>query len=365
MNKVILVLSDALRYDTAIANMGYLGHMVEYKKASLYKIVGELPSMSRPMYETIHTGMPSSETGIVANSIVRLSEKPNIFKSVREAGKVTAAAAYYWYSELYNRASYNPIDDREVDDASLNIQHGRFYTTDEYPDIELFNTAGHLVRKYSPDYLLLHPMGMDYHGGNVEILGEIPAQRGTVALCVGHRQHVAVAFLPRRVGDFGDDGVQRDAVIRIAVIEAHRIEAVAEIAQVRKHADRTFRSAPGCFAHARTHGVDKWHGWIAQIIVAAELREIAPVHRPQPAPDEHAIEFGQVQVQHVHLVAERMRMRCMTAVAHPAFVDATGQWCVHGQRTPRPLATSVALRMPSSWKPQPQYAPANQVRFLP
>ena len=51
-----------------------------------------------------------------------------------------------------------------MDDASLNIQHGRFYTQDEYPDIELFNTAAHLVRKYSPDYLLLHPMGMDYHG---------------------------------------------------------------------------------------------------------------------------------------------------------------------------------------------------------
>ncbi|HNA88999.1 MAG TPA: alkaline phosphatase family protein [Anaerolineales bacterium] len=164
MSKVILVLSDALRYDVAKANMGYLMHMVEYKKASLYKIIGELPSMSRPMYETIHTGMPSSENGIVANSIIRLSNQPNVFKAVREAGKVTAAAAYYWYSELYNRALYDAIDDREVDDANLNIQHGRFYTQDEYPDTELFNTAAHLVRKYSPDYLLLHPMGMDYHG---------------------------------------------------------------------------------------------------------------------------------------------------------------------------------------------------------
>lgn len=164
MNKVILVLSDALRCDTAVANMGWLMHLVEYKKASLYRIVGELPSMSRPMYESIHTGLPSSETGIVANSIVRLSNKPNIFQCVREAGKVTAAAAYYWYSELYNRAPYDPIDDREVDDESLNIQHGRFYAKDEYPDIELFNTAAHLVRRFSPDYLLLHPMGMDYRG---------------------------------------------------------------------------------------------------------------------------------------------------------------------------------------------------------
>lgn len=164
MSKVILVLSDALRYDVAKDNMGFLMHLVENKKANLYKIIGELPSMSRPMYETIHTGMSSSEHGIVANSIVRLSNKPNLFQIIKNAGKVTAAAAYYWYSELYNRAPYNYIDDKEVDDETLSIQHGRFYSQDEYPDFELFMSAAHLVRKFSPDYLLLHPMGMDYHG---------------------------------------------------------------------------------------------------------------------------------------------------------------------------------------------------------
>jgi predicted AlkP superfamily pyrophosphatase or phosphodiesterase len=164
MAKVILILSDALRYDVAKANMGFLGHLVETKQASFYKIIGELPSISRPMYETIHTGLPSSEHGIVANSMTRLSIKPNIFEALKNAGKVTAAAAYSWVSELYNHAPYDPINDREVDDDSLPIQHGRFYSEDEHPDIELFFTAAHLIRKFSPDYLLLHPMGMDYHG---------------------------------------------------------------------------------------------------------------------------------------------------------------------------------------------------------
>jgi predicted AlkP superfamily pyrophosphatase or phosphodiesterase len=164
MSKVILILSDALRYDVAKDNMGYLGHLVESKLANLYRVTGELPSMSRPMYETVHTGLLSSEHGIVANSMVQRSKKPNIFQSAVQAGKVTAAAAYYWFSELYNHAPYNRIDDKEVDDDSLSIQHGRFYTEDEYPDVELFATAAHLVHKFSPDYLLLHPMGMDYHG---------------------------------------------------------------------------------------------------------------------------------------------------------------------------------------------------------
>ena len=164
MNKVILILSDALRYDAAVAGMGYLGHLVETKQAGLYKIIGELPSMSRPMYETTHTGLPSSAHGIVANSIVRLSTQPNLFRLLRDAGRVTAAAAYSWFSELYNRAPYDRINDREVDDDSLPIQHGRFYTEDEYPDVELFATAAMLVRRFAPDYLLLHPMGMDYKG---------------------------------------------------------------------------------------------------------------------------------------------------------------------------------------------------------
>jgi predicted AlkP superfamily pyrophosphatase or phosphodiesterase len=134
MNKVILIMSDALRYDVAKSHMGFLGHLVETKQATLYKIVGELPSMSRPMYETIHTGMASSEHGIVANTVVRRSTVPNIFQSVVDAGKVTAAVAYYWVSELYNRAPFNWIDDKEVDDEKLLVQHGRFHRTDDYPD---------------------------------------------------------------------------------------------------------------------------------------------------------------------------------------------------------------------------------------
>jgi len=164
VNKVIFVLSDALRYDVAVAGMGYLGHLVEVKQASLYKVIGELPSMSRPMYETTHTGLLVSEHGIVSNYVVRRSTQPNVFQSAVEAGKTTAAAAYYWFSELYNRAPYDRIEDREVDDDSLLIQHGRFYTQDDYPDIELFATAALLARKFAPDYLLVHPMGMDYMG---------------------------------------------------------------------------------------------------------------------------------------------------------------------------------------------------------
>ena len=161
MSKVILVLSDGLRYDTAVEQMGFLGHLVEVKLASLYKVIGELPSMSRPMYETIHTGLAAIDHGVTSNRVVRRSTKPNIFQATKDAGKTTAAVACFWFSELYNKVPYDIVDDREVDDDSLLIQHGRFYYDDAIPDIEVFSAAGMLVRKFNPDYLLIHPMGMD------------------------------------------------------------------------------------------------------------------------------------------------------------------------------------------------------------
>jgi predicted AlkP superfamily pyrophosphatase or phosphodiesterase len=169
--KVILVLSDALRDDVAAERMGYLGHLVEARLASRYSVIGELPSLSRPIYETVHTGLTVSQHGVVSNDIIRRSIVPNVFELAHSRGRRTGAVAYFWFSELYNRAPFDPINDREVDDESLPIQHGRFYMEDRFrgreswtPDRELFLTAALLVRRFAPDYLLIHPMGMDAVG---------------------------------------------------------------------------------------------------------------------------------------------------------------------------------------------------------
>jgi len=188
LGKVILVLCDGLRYDTAVREMGFLGHLVEGKLASLYKVIAELPTMSRPLYETVHTGLPVTAHGVVTKNVVRRSNEPNIFQVAVENGKTTAAAALYWFSELYNGVPFDPIDDREVDDEALPIQHGRFYIQDDYPDADLFATAGMLVRKFEPDYLLVHPMGMDYVG---EMYGADSSEYREQAI----RQDVVMAHL--------------------------------------------------------------------------------------------------------------------------------------------------------------------------
>lgn len=164
MNKVIMVVLDGLRYDVARSSMGYLNHLVEAGKAACHLVQSELPSLSRPLYEVLLTGTPSSVNGITSNQTVRLSNQASIFHLARQKGLCTAAAAYYWVSELYNRAPFHHIEDREQHDEGNPIQHGKFYFEDSYPDSHLFIDAEILRQRHDPDFLYIHPMGIDDTG---------------------------------------------------------------------------------------------------------------------------------------------------------------------------------------------------------
>ena len=209
-NKVILVICDALRDDVAAACMGYLEHLVEINRGTRYHVQAELPTLSRPLYETIHTGLPVSEHGITSNRTARLSSSMNVFKAAREQGKTTAAAAYCWYSELYIRAPYDLIQDREIDDEQAQIQHGRFYYDEGYPDIELFADGALLMTRYAPDYLLIHPMGLDtaghkYGGGSYEYRQQAMLQDQILANLIP-----SAAMLGYTVLVTGDHGMGED-----------------------------------------------------------------------------------------------------------------------------------------------------------
>lgn len=163
-NKVIVVVVDGMRYDKAYDALGYLQHLVEIKQAALYKVKSELPSLSRPLYEVLLTGTPASTNGITTNQTVRLSKQKSLFHLTKEHGLRNAAAAYYWVSELYNRAPFDFVEDRFQMDETKPIQYGIFYWEDDYPDSHLMVDAEYLRRKYLPDFLYIHPMGVDLKG---------------------------------------------------------------------------------------------------------------------------------------------------------------------------------------------------------
>ncbi|HDH02849.1 MAG TPA: alkaline phosphatase family protein, partial [Actinobacteria bacterium] len=163
-NKVVLVICDGLGDDFARERMGYLEHLVEERRATRYTSRAVLPTMSRPNYETLHTGVVPAVHGIVSNGVVRKSNLPNIFRLAKQGGLVTAAVAFFWVSELYHESPYDPVRHIEYDYPEAGITHGRFYVANDEPDSETLTRGVSLARRFDPSYLLVHPMGVDLAG---------------------------------------------------------------------------------------------------------------------------------------------------------------------------------------------------------
>lgn len=162
--KVILVLLDGLNYDVSQSCMGFLSALCHDEQGSVKKLQSELPSLSRPLYETILTGVPPIHSGIYSNDVSRLSHQQSIFHQLKSRHKITAAAAYHWVSELYNRSPFNPYQDRYVADENLTIPYGHFYFEDHYPDSHLFLDGEMLRQRHQPDFLFIHSMNIDDAG---------------------------------------------------------------------------------------------------------------------------------------------------------------------------------------------------------
>lgn len=164
MNKTILVLLDACRYDAATRNFGYLEHLIDCGRGAKYKVRGELPSLSRPIYATLLSGLPVHVHGITSNEVVRRLAEENVFSLCRAAGGRTAAAAYHWMCELFDRAPFSPLEGRIRLEGSGAIGSGIYYWEDGYPDSHLFADGEFLRLRCGPDFLLYHPMGIDCAG---------------------------------------------------------------------------------------------------------------------------------------------------------------------------------------------------------
>lgn len=163
MKKVILIIIDGLSYRTK-KYMGFLEALSNEGMADVYKVQSGYPSLSRPLYEEILTGVSPVQSGIVNNGIKRLSKEESIFSLAVKNGKKTAAAGYYWINELYNTGGFNPVRDMETEDENAPINYGRFYWEDDFPDSHLFVQGEILRKKYNPDFLLIHPMNTDDRG---------------------------------------------------------------------------------------------------------------------------------------------------------------------------------------------------------
>ena len=100
MDKTIFVLLDACQYEAASKYLGYLEHMIDYNKGAKYKVLGELPSLSKPMYATLFTGLPVCKHGVTCNEVGGVLPYDSVFSLCRKAGGRTAAISYSWMRTL-------------------------------------------------------------------------------------------------------------------------------------------------------------------------------------------------------------------------------------------------------------------------
>lgn len=164
MDKTIFVLLDACQYEAGTKNLGYLEHLIDYRQGAKYKVRGELPSLSKPMYATLLTGLPVYRHGVTYNEILKNLDCDSVFSLCKAYGGVTAAAAYGWMSELYNHIPFHPVRDRIQIQSGEHIDYGIFYWEDMYPDSHLFADGEYLRNNYHPDFILYHSMGIDEQG---------------------------------------------------------------------------------------------------------------------------------------------------------------------------------------------------------
>lgn len=164
MGKTILVILDACQFEAGTIHLGFLEHMIDCGCGAKYKVRGELPSLSRPMYETLLTGLPVYKHGVTSNDCVRRSKAESLFTICREHHLTSGAAAYYWISELYNKAPFCKPEDRIQINLPGFIDYGIFYWDDLYPDTHLFADGEYIRKTYNPDFMLYHSMGIDEWG---------------------------------------------------------------------------------------------------------------------------------------------------------------------------------------------------------
>lgn len=200
--KVCLVIIDGLRNDTARAACGWLMGQVAEGAAGLWTMQACLPTISAPLYETIHTGVPPAEHGLLGNEDLRPSAHPSIFSEARAAGRITGVVGHGFFQTLFGGAPYDPYDHVEVDDPGAPIAHARYYSMEGYnrvnpvqpAEIDLCAQTWALARDRAPDYLLLHTCSCDTLGHFYTGLGaEYAAQAAQVDAALS-------ALIPRLLG---------------------------------------------------------------------------------------------------------------------------------------------------------------------
>ncbi|MEM7005939.1 MAG: alkaline phosphatase family protein [Pseudomonadota bacterium] len=224
MNKVCLILIDGLRDDTARAACKNLMSAVDTGEARLWTMRACLPTISAPLYESIHTGIAPAEHGLKDNEGIRPSTDPSVFSVVKAAGGQCGIVGHSYFHTLFGGSEFDPFEHIEVNDTDATIAYSRYYSMDGYDtdnsvqpaEIDLCAQTWTIASQYAPQYLLLHTSSCDTLGHAHTGLGKgyfRQAEKVDSAICqliprlleLGYEVLVTSDHGMDEVGDHGGD----------------------------------------------------------------------------------------------------------------------------------------------------------------
>ena len=206
MNKVCLVLIDGLRDDTARAACTNLMSAVADGDARLWTMQACLPTISAPLYETIHTGRAPAEHGLLDNEGLRPSSDPSVFSEIKAAGGKCGVVGHSYFHVLFGGSAFEPFEHIEIDDPDAPIAHARYYTMDgsdadnsvQPAEIDLCAQTWSIAMRHAPEYLFLHTSSCD-------TLGHVHTGLGAAYVRQAEKVDTALAQLIPKLIDLGYD----------------------------------------------------------------------------------------------------------------------------------------------------------------
>lgn len=174
-NKVILIICDGARSDITFEEFGYVNSLCDNNIGIKGISICDSPSVSRTNYETLLSGIPSSIHGITSNLVLSKSMMPrNIFTELHRNNKTSGLVGSSWFYDLYGKDDkYNYLLHKELNnDEGECINYARFYSDDVPKSVDssveglahTFQISDHLIHKYMPDCLIIHPVTVDKIG---------------------------------------------------------------------------------------------------------------------------------------------------------------------------------------------------------
>lgn len=158
-NKIIVVLLQSLSYDVAVSEMNYMNSLVKSNSAQFLKVSSKDTSLFNPIYENMVENKNLYVNAMLNHQVIRRPNKKNIFELAKQDGLKTGAAAYYWASEIYSDDTQKNKQEKEAD---VSIQYSNYYSRQSYPDHNVFTDSEFIRKKYNPNLLLIHLMGIEY-----------------------------------------------------------------------------------------------------------------------------------------------------------------------------------------------------------